>query len=83
MSNPIDLTISKIDVITSFEIVQVDVVLNTSADIRVLMKNSANGVLYGEHVKIQGDDYNNWLDDDQYIIDFVKNYILQKYNGTV
>ena len=82
MENPINLTITKTNTITSFEIHQMNVLLNTSAELYVCLKNADNNIVVNEYIKIEGADYDNWLNDDQYIIDFVKNYILQKYNGS-
>ena len=82
MENPINLTITKTNTITSFEIHQMNVLLKTSAELYVCLKNADNNIVVNEYIKIEGAYYDNWLDDDQYIIDFVKNYILQKYNGS-
>ena len=80
MENPINLTITKTNTITSFEIHQMNVLLNTSAELYVCLKNADNNIVVNEYIKIEGADYDNWLDDDQYIIDFVRNYITNKYS---
>lgn len=80
MENPINLTITKTNTITSFEIHQMNVLLKTSAELYVCLKNADNNIVVNEYIKIEGADYDNWLDDDQYIIDFVRNYITNKYS---
>jgi len=79
MDHSINLTITKTNSITSFEIHQMSVVLNTSTEMYVYLKNADDNIVANEYIKIEGDDYDNWLDDDQYIIDFVRNYITNKY----
>ena len=80
MENPINLTITKTNTITSFEIHQMNVLLKTSAELYVCLKNADNNIVVNEYIKIEGADYDNWLNDDQYIIDFVRNYITNKYS---
>lgn len=79
MDHSINLTITKTNSITSFEIHQMSVVLNTSTEMYVYLKNADDNIVANEYIKIEGDDYDNWVDDDQYIIDFVRNYITNKY----
>jgi len=80
MENPINLTIIKTNNITSFEIRDMYVVLNHSARVTVYLK-SGDTIVDSDNIKIEGDDYDKWLDDDQYIIDYVKNYITDKYRS--
>lgn len=80
MENPINLTITKTNTVTSFEIHQMNILLHTSAELYVCLKNADKNIVTNEYIKIEGSDYDNWLDDDQYIIDFVRNYITNKYS---
>lgn len=80
MENPINLTITKTNTVTSFEIHQMNILLHTSAELYVCLKNADKNIVTNEYIKIEGSDYDSWLDDDQYIIDFVRNYITNKYS---
>lgn len=73
------ITITTVKTINNFEIVNLEVVLNSRATLYVYLKND-NEVVLGEHITIEGDDYANWGSDDSYIINYVRNYILSKYN---
>lgn len=75
------ITITTVKSINNFEIVNLEVVLNSKATLYVYLKNDDDVVL-GEHIMIEGDDYANWGSDDGYVINYVKNYITTKYNIT-
>ena len=79
MVNIDPITITTVKTIDNFEIVNLEVVLNSRASLYVYLKNNED-VVTGEHITIEGDDYNNWGSDDSYIIEYVKNYITSKYN---
>lgn len=79
MVNIDPITITTVKTIDNFEIVNLEVVLNSKASLYVYLKNNEDVVL-GEHITIEGDDYNNWGNDDQYIIDYVRNYIINYFN---
>jgi hypothetical protein len=64
-----------ITTLTSFEINSVSVKLNQSAEVLVYLKNSDNVIVASELVVIEGADYKNWGNDDQYIIEFINNFI--------
>jgi hypothetical protein len=64
--------------ITSFEINQLQVKLNTSAEIFVYLK-SGSDIVASELILIEGVDYANWGSDDEYINIFISNYIRSKY----
>ena len=72
------ITITTVKTINNFEILNIEVILNSRATLYVYLKNDDDVVL-GEHITIEGDDYANWGSDDEYIFDYVKNYITSKY----
>ena len=69
------ITKTTITTLTSFEINSVSVKLNQSAEVLVYLKNSDNVIVASELVVIEGADYKNWGNDDQYIIEFINNFI--------
>ena len=72
------ITKTDITTLTSFEINQIQVRLNTSADIFVYLKAGDN-IVASDMILIEGADYTNWGSDDQYIIEFIKVYLTNKY----
>lgn len=65
-------------VATSIEINVMELVLNSHVMVGVMFKNSNGNLLKNEMVKIEGDDYAGWGNDDNYLIDLV----LSKLNLT-
>lgn len=74
------ITKTDITTLTSFEINSVNVILNTSADILIYLKNSDNVIVASEMIIIDGIDYANWGSNDQYIVNFINNYLRVKYS---
>jgi hypothetical protein len=74
------ITKTDITTLTSFEINSVNVILNTSADILIYLKNSDNVIVASEMIIIDGIDYANWGSNDQYIVNFINNYLRNKYS---
>lgn len=74
------ITITTVKTINNFEILNIEVILNSRATLYVYLKNDDDVVL-GEHITIEGDDYANWGSDDSYITNYVKNYITSKYTS--
>ena len=62
-------TISK--TITQYKIIVQDLVLFKSVSIRLDCFDSNNLYVKSKDIIIEGEDYNNWLNNDQYIIDHV------------
>jgi len=79
MVNIDPITITTVKTIDNFEIVNLEVVLNKSAQLYVCLKND-DIIVETLFIKIEGDDYDNWGDDDQYIIDYVRTYIFNYFN---
>lgn len=71
--------ITDVKTITSFEINQLQVTLNTSAEIFVYLKSGDN-IVASEMIKIEGADYQAWGSDDEYINIFISNYVRNKYS---
>ena len=75
--NPIIVTTTK--TITSFEIMDINVELNSSAKLYIYLKND-DEIIYFENIILNGTDYDNWGSDDTYIVNYITNYINTKYN---
>lgn len=66
---------------TSFRIVKVDVTLNNSANILVIVYHQQDELEnFTEIVQLTGDNYNNWGNDDNYINNYIKQYLEEKYS---
>lgn len=66
-----DKTITTTTVVKSIEIESVELKIGNSAKIFVRLLDENGGLITNEIVRIEGNDYNNWGTDDQYIIDYV------------
>jgi len=73
---PFDKVTTK--VIDSFNVDSVDITLFNSAKIRVSLLNKTN-VIDVSIVILEGDDYANWGNDDNYIV----NYVAKKLGFTI
>ena len=58
-------------VATKIELSVIEVVLNSYVSISVSYFNSNGNLIHNEHVKIEGEEYNNWGLDDQYLVNLV------------
>lgn len=58
-------------VIYSFDIQSIEISLFNSAKIRVTLLNEQGNIVDVSIVLLQGDDYTNWGNDDNYIVNFV------------
>ena len=63
--------ITEVKTITDFKLSTQDLVLFTSVTFRVELLNNAGNLIDLKYVVISGDDYKNWNNDDQYIINKV------------
>ena len=72
------IVITDVKTISSFEVNQIQVKLNTSAEVYVYLK-AGDVIVASEMVVIEGADYANWGSSDQYIIEFINNYLRVKY----
>lgn len=72
------ITKTDITTLTSFEINSVNVILNTSADILIYLK-AGDVIVASEMVVIEGADYANWGSEDNYIVNYISNYLRTKY----
>jgi len=73
------ITKTDITTLTSFEINQIQVKLNTSAQVLIYLKAGDN-IVASDMILIEGADYANWGSDDQYIVNFINNYLRTKYS---
>ena len=73
------VVITDVKSITGFEVNQIQVRLNTSAEVFVYLKSGDN-IVASDMIKIEGADYGNWGSDDQYINIFINNYLRSKYS---
>ena len=46
-------------------------ILNTSATFRVSLYDAEDQCFENKYVTLEGDDYKNWNNDDQYVINFI------------
>jgi hypothetical protein len=58
-------------IITSFKVEIRELILFTSAKLRVLLCNEQGDVINYAFVDMQGDDYTRWSDNDEYVYQFV------------
>jgi hypothetical protein len=70
-----DKTITTSRIVKSMEIDSIEVKLNESARFIVKLLDENNGLVSVEVINLTGDDYSNWGDDDQYVIDYVLNQL--------
>ena len=61
--------------VASFNIYEITVILNTSAQIRVQLFDTEGNSIAFRCFAMTGTDYNNWLGDDSYVVDWVKTEI--------
>jgi hypothetical protein len=73
------LIITDVKTITGFEINQLQVKLNQSAEVFVYLKNG-DIIVSSEYVVIEGADYQAWGSDDAYIVNYINNYLRSKYS---
>jgi hypothetical protein len=72
------ITKTDITTLTSYEINSVNVILNTSAQVLIYLKAGDN-IVASDMILIEGADYQAWGADDQYIVNFINNYLRVKY----
>lgn len=66
---------------TAFRIVKIDVKLNSSASILVIVYHQTDELEnFTEYIEIGGAEYQAWGNDDAYINNFIKNYLEEKYS---
>jgi hypothetical protein len=73
LDTPYVITLTKN--ITKFDIDEIKVNLNQSASIRVFLKNDENEISDIKTITLEGEDYSNWGEDDEYIINYIKNLL--------
>jgi len=72
MTNIIPINKVKNIVISSFLIYRIDIILHKSVNLKVYLMNNNNPVDTAD-ILIEGDDYANWGNDDDYITNYVAN----------
>lgn len=71
-----DFNLVKTDVIKSINITLVDILLKKKATFKVTYHDEYNSCCKIDYIDIEGNDYLQWYNDDEYII----NYILNRLN---
>ena len=61
--------------IASFSVSVINLILFTSVSLSVIFFGDDKAVVDTKLITLKDDDYVKWNNDDQYIIDYVKNYI--------
>lgn len=75
--------ITQVNTATNVEMHMSNLVLGTSIDINVLFKDSQGRVFKMELVRVQGDEYSQWGNDDNYLIDLVLSKLGLSRNAAV
>jgi hypothetical protein len=70
---PVDKTITQTIVRFSLDIIEL--ILNTSATFRVLCYDVNNKLIETKFVSLEGTDYTNWGNDDEYVVQFVSSQL--------
>lgn len=79
---PKEVTITNI--VTSIEMSVKNFVLGSSIEMNIMMKNQEGHIFKFENINIQGDEYNQWGDNDDYIINLILSKLgLTRVNETV
>ena len=73
------ITVTKVNVLSKFVIVSVEVTLGDSAKIGLHLYDQYNIPFKGMFITISGDEYRNWGSDDTYLV----NLIRQKLNISI
>lgn len=68
---PVDKTTTQ--TIVRFALDITELLLNQSATFRVLCYSANDKLVETKFVTLEGDDYTNWGNDDEYVIEFVAN----------
>lgn len=68
---------------TSIELRVNELILNKSVRLMVLIKDNYGNVIKVENVLIEGDDYNAWIDSDDYLINLILNRLGLESSATV
>ncbi len=76
---PTPVTETTAKVINSFSVTVNNVILSTSANLEIKLFNN-NSLIDIKIVTISGEDYTNWGSNDQYIINYAQNWIMNNIN---
>jgi hypothetical protein len=79
MSREKSVPIENFDIVTtntatSFRVEIKRLNLFVSADLRVILFNKTNGIVRCDNLVLAGDDYKNWANSDEYVINYVAKY---------
>jgi hypothetical protein len=59
-------------IVTSFKIELINIILFKSATFRILLYNDVDDLLEVSTITLEEENYLNWNNDDQYVIDYIK-----------
>jgi hypothetical protein len=71
MSDIVPINKTVVQTVVRFSIDIISLVLNTSATFRVTMWDADNRILEGVNVIIDGQDYLQWSNNDDYVVQFI------------
>ena len=65
-------TIVMTNIASSFKIEMINLVLFESATFRIMFYDDSNELLEIKIIAIEGENYLNWKNDDQFVVDYIK-----------
>ena len=69
------ITKTKVNIISKIEISIIELILFKSVKVRAVLFDENKNIIDGHILTLTGQDYLNWKDDDNYIVDYVKTNI--------
>jgi hypothetical protein len=69
------ITKTKVNIISKIEISIIELILFKSVKVRVVLFDENRNIINSNILTLTGQDYLNWKDDDNYIVDYVKTNI--------
>ena len=69
------ITKTKVNIVSKIEISIVELILFKSVKVRVVLFDDNKNIINSNILTLTGQDYLNWKDDDNYIVDYVKTNI--------
>lgn len=69
------ITKTKVNIVSKIEISIIELLLFKSVKVRVVLFDDNKNIINSNILTLTGQDYLNWKDDDNYIVDYVKTNI--------
>jgi hypothetical protein len=70
------ITKTTIDIINNYSFAILSIIPNEKANIQILINDDKNETKATYDCSIEGEEYNAWGNDDTYIEDWIKNYVM-------